>query len=313
MNVGTIERTTESPLGAVSWSAVVAGAVAAAALSLILLILGTGLGLSSVSPWSNRGISAQALGVSTIVWLAFTQLAASGMGGYLAGRLRVRWSGIDGDEVYFRDTVHGFLAWGVASLATAALLGSAIASVLGGGLQVASSTAAPAVAATMATAATGNSAGTGLTAPSASTPEAPRQAYFVDSLFRRDDTIVPTAANTGPISTPEDRERQVAEVGRIFAQAGPSGVLPPEDARYIGQLITRQTGLSSADADKRANEVFVRMVAATREAQTTAREAADKARSTSARTALWLFVSVLFGAFVSSFMATLGGRHRDLL
>lgn len=68
---------------AVSWAAVLAGAAGAAALSLVLLILGTGLGLSSVSPWTGQGLTASALGASTIAWLTFTQLAAAGMGGYL--------------------------------------------------------------------------------------------------------------------------------------------------------------------------------------------------------------------------------------
>lgn len=58
---------------AVSWGAIIAGAVAAAALSLILLLLGTGLGLSSVSPWSDSGAGAKALGVSAIIWLTITQ------------------------------------------------------------------------------------------------------------------------------------------------------------------------------------------------------------------------------------------------
>ena len=66
---------------AVSWSAILAGAAATAALSLILLMLGTGLELSSVSPWAFSGISATTFVVSTILWLTFTQLVASGMGG----------------------------------------------------------------------------------------------------------------------------------------------------------------------------------------------------------------------------------------
>ncbi len=74
----------------VSWGAILAGAAGAAALSLILLILGVGLGLSSVSPFAGNGVSATTFGVSTIVWLTFTQIAASGLGGYLAGRLRTR-------------------------------------------------------------------------------------------------------------------------------------------------------------------------------------------------------------------------------
>jgi hypothetical protein len=95
---------TPDPQGAsaVSWGAILAGAAAAAALSLILLLLGTGLGLSSASPWANQGAGATTLGVSTILWLTFTQLVASGMGGYLAGRLRTRWISVHTDEVYFR-------------------------------------------------------------------------------------------------------------------------------------------------------------------------------------------------------------------
>src|SRR3954463_3368311 len=109
----------------VSWGAIFAGAAGAAALSLILLILGTGLGLSSVSPWSDRGAGAAAFGIGTIAWITFTQLAASGLGGYLAGRLRTRWLGVHTDEVYFRDTAHGFLAWAFATVLTPAALGAA--------------------------------------------------------------------------------------------------------------------------------------------------------------------------------------------
>ena len=105
--VAVAAETTPLSPSAVSWAAIFAGAAGAAALSLILLILGTGLGLSSVSPWADRGASASTFGVSTIVWITFTQLAASGMGGYLAGRLRTRWASTHTDEVYFRDTAHG--------------------------------------------------------------------------------------------------------------------------------------------------------------------------------------------------------------
>src|SRR5450756_2627232 len=99
-----------APARAVAWGAIVAGAAAAAALSLILLMLGIGLGLSSVSPWVHDGVSAATFGVSAILWVTLTQLLASGMGGYLAGRLRTKWVAVHTDEVYFRDTAHGFLA-----------------------------------------------------------------------------------------------------------------------------------------------------------------------------------------------------------
>src|SRR5262249_608980 len=146
-----------APASAVSWGAIVAGGAAAAALSLVMLILGTGLGFAAVSPWSFDASTAAAVGVSTIVWVSVTQLLASGVGGYLAGRLRSRWPDVLGDEVYFRDTAHGFLAWCVASLGTAAILTSVIGSVVGTGVQAGANAAG--AAASGAVAATAGVAG----------------------------------------------------------------------------------------------------------------------------------------------------------
>src|ERR1700753_3642253 len=84
----------------VSWSAVIAGGFVTAALSLILLSLGTGLGLSSFSVWSYSSNTATKLGAAAIAWMICTHLASSAMGGYLAGRLRTKWTNIHNDEVY---------------------------------------------------------------------------------------------------------------------------------------------------------------------------------------------------------------------
>jgi hypothetical protein len=121
----------EAHSSGVSWAAVIGGAFVAAALSLILLALGTGLNVSSVSPWSNVGASASMIGTAAIVWLILMQVISSSMGGYLAGRLRTKWASIHTDEVYFRDTAHGFLAWAVALVITAAFLASAATSMMG--------------------------------------------------------------------------------------------------------------------------------------------------------------------------------------
>ena len=59
-----------------SWSAVFAGACTTAALYLILLSLGAGLGLSSVSVWSTAGVSAEAIGTATVLWLIFTEIVS---------------------------------------------------------------------------------------------------------------------------------------------------------------------------------------------------------------------------------------------
>jgi hypothetical protein len=292
----------------VSWAAIAAGAVGAAALSLILLLLGTGLGLSSVSPWSDRGPSATTLGVTTILWITFMQLAASGLGGYLAGRLRTKWTGVQSTEVYFRDTAHGFLAWAAATLFTAALLTSTIASMLGTGVQAAAG------AASAAGAAGAGAAGAGAVATSAPSPAADSSAgptgYFVDVLFRRD----PGATSAMPSSPPEASQAaaQSAEVNRIFLNAVRTGALSPEDSAYLGKVVAQRTGLSPPEAEKRVSDTFARLQATLNEARDKTKAAADAARKTSAYSSLWLFISLLIGAFVASYAATYGGRQRDL-
>ena len=293
---------------AVSWGAIFAGAAAAAALSLILLILGTGLGFSAVSPWSQKGISGGGLGVSTIAWLTLTQLIASGLGGYLAGRLRIRWLATHQDEVYFRDTAHGFLAWAIASLATAALLTSAIGSITGAGLQAGAS-------ATGAAAAVGASAiHSDLAKPDA---DSSRTGYFMDSLFRAapgaGPSIPPGSTNVEAASARSSgSSQQLSELTRIFMNTLRTGPMAQEDVAYAGQIVAQRTGLSQQDAERRVNDVYTRMQSRFTAAQNAAREAADTARKVAATAALWLFVSLLAGAFIASWMATYGGRQRDL-
>lgn len=296
---------------AVSWGAIMAGAAAAASLSLILLILGVGLGLSSVSPWAHEGVSAESFGVTTIVWLTLTQLLSAAMGGYLAGRLRTKWTDTHTDEVYFRDTAHGFLSWAVASLATAVLLTSTIGGVLSGGVQAGASVVGG--VANTASAVTGSFAASGTSA----SEEAGPMAYFVDSLFRRDgggpDTrsIGPDMPGTRSERSMSAEAAEAAEVARIFRNFSRSEPLPAEDLRYVGQLVSQRTGVSQQEAERRVTEVYERAQVSLNEAEEAAREAADTARTASAYAALWIFVSLLIGAFVASLAATFGGRQRD--
>src|SRR5476651_1871638 len=153
----------EAHSSGVSWAAVIGGAFVAAALSLILLALGAGLGLSSVSPWSNVGASASTIGTAAIVWLIFMQVVSSSMGGYLAGRLRTKWANVHTDEVYFRDTAHGFLVWAVALVITVYFLSSASLTMVG-----AAAGTAPA----------------GMSMASQNQDALRPNGYFVDSLFR---------------------------------------------------------------------------------------------------------------------------------
>ena len=236
------------------------------------------------------------------------------MGGYLAGRLRTKWAGVHTDEVYFRDTVHGFLAWGVATLATAALLTSAVGSIIGAGAQAgASALGGVATAAGAAGAAAASQPG-----PSGSGASPSPTNYFVDTLFRRDPTATPQSAQPGspPASESLASERvnttTTSEVSRIFLNSIRTGALPPEDSKYVAQVVAQRTGLSAQDAERRVTDTYAKAQAALNEAEAKTKAAADAARKASAYATLWLFISMLIGAFVASFAATYGGRRRDI-
>ena len=123
------ERSVESSASAVEWGAIFAGGVAAIGITAILFTLGPGLGLTTVSPWSLRNPSPTTFGTAAAIWMIVTQWVASAFGGYLTGRLRTKWVGIRTDEVLFRDTAHGLLAWAssryVGSAATAGVVAAA--------------------------------------------------------------------------------------------------------------------------------------------------------------------------------------------
>lgn len=284
-----------SNASAVSWGAIFAGAAVAAAASLILLSLGTGLGLAAISPWAQRGARASTFGVSSIVWVVVTQLCASALGGYLAGRLRTRWAAVHTDEVYFRDTAHGLLSWAVATLVTTVILLGVASSAVGAATQV---SAMMASGAAVAGAGRAGADGTGPTA------------YLVDSLFRKEPatSVVSSVAD----SMASDAARvPLAEVTRIFVNASGAASLPPQDARYLGQLVSQRTGLQPADAERRVADTYSALLTSMANAKTATAEAADKARKAGIQAALWLFIALLSGAFAASYTATIGGRERD--
>ena len=168
----------ESGVSAVSWAAIIAGAVVASALSLALLMLGAGIGLVSVSPWSTNNVSVTTFGILAAAWFIAVQLFSSGVGGYLAGRLRTRWVSVHTDEVYFRDTAHGLIVWGVGAIVTAWLLTSGAASVVSG--------AAHAGGSALEAAGTAVGGPAAQAAGQAASSEGSSTAYFTDMLFRAD-------------------------------------------------------------------------------------------------------------------------------
>ena len=223
-----IDEIVEPSVAGISWAAVLAGAIASCALTLVLLSLGAGLGFSVVSPWSDSGVSATTFEIGTGLYFIVMAMISSAIGGYLAGRLRNRWIGVQSTEVLFRDTAHGFLAWALASVVGAILLASPATSLVGGGTSG---------------------------AVQASPSQAGPMDSYVDILLRPNN---PTADNAPNANSGELRR----ELVRLFTADFRNGGEPSAaDRSYIAKVVAARTGLSQADADKRVSDVIVQVKA----------------------------------------------------
>jgi hypothetical protein len=214
----------ESRSSATSWGAIAAGGVGAAAFSIFLHELGVGIGLSFLNPWGSAP-SSTTISIAAGISLCLISIMASALGGFIAGRLRTRWVGLHGDETYFRDTAHGFLAWAFALILMAIAIGFGATTLLGGAVHGAASGAAsnPALV--------------------------PDSSYYTDMLFRSDNPTTPPAS--------QGAQTQNEEVGRIVSRAlTSSGGLSPADRTYVAQRVAARTGLPQDQAEQRVDQVI---------------------------------------------------------
>ena len=208
---------------AINWAAVAAGAFANAALTLLLMAFGAGMGFSAISPWAASGVSITTFSIGTGLYLIVTAMLASTVGGYLAGRLRTRWSAVHSDEVYFRDTAHGFMSWACAAVLSAAVLGGAATAIVSG-------------------------ATAGFAQRNAN--DGGPAAIYVDELFR------PAAGAPAANQATADPATR-AEVARLLLRNFRDRADPPAaDRSYLSQVVAARTGLAQPDADRRVSEVL---------------------------------------------------------
>jgi hypothetical protein len=263
--------TNDSSVPAVSWRAILGGAVATAAISVVLVVLGAGLGFAAISPWPGAGATATTFTIVAGIWLIVVQWLSAGIGGFITGRLRAKWVNLHTHEVFFRDTAHGFLTWAVAALLGAFIVASAASSAVG---------------------TTGQAAGT---VASGATQGAAR-AYDVDSLFRGQKTELASS-----------NQQTQTETTRILARGIQNGDFPADDRSYLVDQVAARTGISHDDAQKRVDDV----IAQEKAAETKARQVADDARKSASAVSIFAALSMLIGAFIASAAAAYGGSLRD--
>ncbi|MGV3550350.1 hypothetical protein [Rhizobium sp.] len=283
-----VDAPVESSSSAVSWAPVIAGAFVATVVTLVLMLVGAGLGLTLISPFAGESTSAATVSVYAAIWLVVVQWFSSGVGAYLTGRLRTKWVGVHNDEVFFRDTAHGFLTWAVATVVVVMFLGSTVSSIVSGTARTVASAAA--VTTTVAASAASENL------PDLST------SYFTDALLRpADPRSVP------PATAAESTQAATAELSRILMRSAANGEISADDRTYVEQLIAARTGLAEADAKARVDAVLKQI----EDAKVAAQQAADTARKSAATTALLGALSLFIGAFIACAAAALGGRRRD--
>jgi hypothetical protein len=227
-------------------------------------------------------------------------MLSSTVGGYLAGRLRSRWQSVNENERYFRDSAHGFVVWAVATIVLAGVLGGTTSSLISG----AASTAAPAATAAAAQSSpsdiyvdallrTDPAQGSAANAPPASASQA-------TSPTAGDQTAAPLQG--GQIAaTQRQNVGNRAEITRIIVPSmAKGGTVSDADKKYLTGVVAARNGISQADAEARVNQVI-----------TQAKQAADKARKSTAMFGLWLAASMLAGALSAAFAAIEGGNLRN--
>jgi hypothetical protein len=234
----TAQRSETVPVDAaipfLQWTPVVAGAFVAAAVSVILVAFGAAIGFSVVSSSPTWRDASPALAVASGLYLLLTALLAFGFGGYVAGRLRERWTAsAHTDVVEFRDGVHGLLAWAIAVVITGLVAAGSAASIGSNAVQPA-------------------------TSPEATTGE-PLIAYELDRLFRTD---------RRPADT--DLTYTRAEAGRILLAATGRQGITPDDRAYLVRLVASRTGIAPADAERRVQDAITGATTAVQKARHTA-------------------------------------------
>jgi hypothetical protein len=288
-----------------SWSAAIAGAIAAIAVTFIIAALGSGIGLPFASPYSS-GLSATGLTVAAAVWLVMAQAFGFATGGYLAGRLRSpAFDGVLGERT-FRDAAQGFMVWAIGVVAMLVVAGLLGLYAVGTTAQVASGLAS-------------SFAGPGQSGASSSaagrTSAMPAVEYFVDAMFRpapgssvagggQAPNTAPATVGAGAGAQPSLSPETRAEVNLILARSVAQGRLDDADKAYLAQLVSARTGLPPDEAQRRVTETE-------NKARDSAKDVADKATKTGAYLSFWTFLSLLFGAVAATLAGMLGGQLRD--
>lgn len=277
----------------ISWGAVFAGLVAALVIQLVLGVIGLSIGASTLEP-TQEAAPASGLGLGTGIWLAVSSLVALFAGGWVAGHM----AGVPKRE---DSAMHGFLAWGLATLATTFLVSSAIGNIASGATGLLGRTLA-----TMG----------GVAASGASSVAREGREELVSrgidlSDIRREVSEVLKAETMGAGGRRGNED--VEALLRNLFQAGDK-VVDAADRQAAVDLLVSRTDMSRAEAQRtvdawaqRIDAAQARLTEARAEAEERARAIGDKMAAGVARAAGWSALAMILGAVAAMAGGALAG------
>ena len=247
-------------LRSLQWTPIVAGALIACAVSSILVTFAATVGLGVSSTAPTWRDASIALWLLSGIYLVLQALVSFGCGGYLAGRSRLSYDGAPMEDAERRDGLHGLTSW-----ALAVLLGATLAALVS-------------MAASRPTS----------LAPPATSTEPSVLSYEIDHLFR----------STRPPNV--DLAQLRAQAGRVLMTSSGHRGVTPDDRAHLVQLVTEATGITGADAERRADSAIAN-----------SKTAISRTRASTVILAFSIATALLLGAAAAWAGAEAGGRHRD--
>ncbi len=261
------------PRGRASWGAIIAGVVAAFVVMLVLEVLMLWLGLSAIDPVRETNPFAGLGAGAAIGYLAIMAIALF-VGGLVTGRLANR---VNGSDVFW----HGFLTWGVFTIASLGFAFTAAGALVSGTIGV-----------------VGNAAGAVGGGIAAIAPDlAETQELLEEQLALSDDVL----DELEPLWTDPAARREFAdEIAQVFDDG--NATIDAADRQNLIDYIAENTELSEADIEARVDgwierfeEAQARLVALEDDLRMAGEEAADALASA----AMWAFFGLILGALIT--------------
>ena len=294
----------------VSWGAIFAGAVSAVALTALLGLLGLGIGFGSLDP--AEGDNLGAVPRNTLLWWAVISIIATGIGGFVAGRLA-------GIPRSLTGALHGLAVWSVATLLTLWLATTAVGTILGAATSVVTTTARVATGAVTTAGGAVIDAG-GAVAPSGGQVQSAmrEQGITQQRIQREAEEILASAGVTQTdVQSAQEAAGTAAQniamrpgtageeinrlIGRLFE--GPNAALSPAERDALVTELAQRAGMSRQEAEQVASRWEAQAAAATQQVRTTGSNVVNEAGETAVQVsddALDVLSKAAWGMFLIS-------------